>query len=1132
MKFSQPTHAMELFNSLVAISVVSTIALLIALFLVRLRSKISAGLRCQILRLSLILSVATLLLFVGGVVRHSDEQDSLAVRQVPALEATPVAPESLSKIDFDPSLETESVSSDDSAVEVTEPLVASSNSRKTDLPATKSSSTGVLSKSLAVASVGKPSVSASRWEMSKNVARTMVTLWLAITGLLLLIQLVRLVRSTLFWRRKLAGHVSGDDQANLLAEFVDLDNVAVVCRDDIQIPMVVGVFRPVILLPTNLGHTTQAERRMIVRHERQHIARRDILWDLVGSALTAMIWFQPLAWMVLRQLRIEREIACDDAVLQDVGRPQEYAQLLTTLARAAVQPHASQAIVATMAVHSQIERRVISILNLQRCGYQKRSTCVGVQASFGMMVSVLAVLLLAQLPEIRAAATSPRPGSTMSQEAASVKPAKEAQQSTAESSGQPMPEGYYRIRGRVVDKQGAGVVGAKVFIEGRHQVSPTTVTNAAGNYELLVPVISDRKRWDHVIAIRVVDPATGKMGAIVFNPWHSELVDSSGQVISVPNIIAAVPPTVPVTVTDQNGKPVPDAFVGMIQSPTVLSVVKTDRGGVANVPIVRNTLPPENERAALLFALKDGEGVVFQELPVGEGVEPVTIGLSGAAPLKVYAQVSKPIDGDAAYKNSRSPDWNSLRSYGPASGVQLWPVRMPGFACSSLTSPFCPVTDEQGLVTIEWMPKDSEWRGQLETTDARYFNATRGFPFPPQNGEVAQLTLEPKIEIGGVVSDNRKQPLGNVEVECTFSSLSLENRFHSRKVASVRTDSTGKFSFKVPCGARVNVYGHRGNAFSSVVQLETINVHFGKRSIVDKYKKLGLTMTNENRVFGVVTSGPNRTPLAEMRVDLWRMVDNSDRVEFLPSAAPIDNPAVRSAFRASVQTDENGRYEFTTSDGEWLIQNPIEDPRQSAKQYRLAVSGGFETRNDFHSDTMTQLTIHVDSEERKAQQAKVRRIIELGGYTVPDNLYSPWRKVLRRKPRAIEVAGAYIAWDGSATQLTVTPGAKVKVSGRLIDAQGQSAGKRSIRYVVHPQVLDGFPLPSPVTDTISGQIDSEEDGTFELDMCLKDCDCEIQMTADEGIEWAKQRWVAVTKFTPASGAPIDMGDLQVPPPDE
>jgi BlaR1 peptidase M56 len=71
----------------------------------------------------------------------------------------------------------------------------------------------------------------------------------------------------------------------------------------------------------------------ILRHELMHVRRRDYLWDRLATLGCYLVFFHPAAWLLRRELRWDRELACDNGSVDrsDACRL-EYAACLTTLA--------------------------------------------------------------------------------------------------------------------------------------------------------------------------------------------------------------------------------------------------------------------------------------------------------------------------------------------------------------------------------------------------------------------------------------------------------------------------------------------------------------------------------------------------------------------------------------------------------------------------------------------------------------------------------------------------------------------------------------------------------------------------------------------------------------------------------
>ncbi len=93
-------------------------------------------------------------------------------------------------------------------------------------------------------------------------------------------------------------------------------------------PVTWGTFRPVILLPPSMENLQPECRAAVLDHEYAHIQGYDFFARVLAEIACAVLWFQPLIWVVSRRLREEQELACDDYVLTLGGRASQYARLL------------------------------------------------------------------------------------------------------------------------------------------------------------------------------------------------------------------------------------------------------------------------------------------------------------------------------------------------------------------------------------------------------------------------------------------------------------------------------------------------------------------------------------------------------------------------------------------------------------------------------------------------------------------------------------------------------------------------------------------------------------------------------------------------------------------------------------
>jgi hypothetical protein len=167
-------------------------------------------------------------------------------------------------------------------------------------------------------------------------------------------------------------------------------------------PMSWGVLNRVILLPDGAERWTEPRLQAVLRHELEHVRRRDCLTQAVAEVSLALHWLNPLAWLAARRLRVEREHACDDAVVLGGARPSEYALALMELA-ANTRPLAPRTRVAAAMIRPvQLNGRLRAILDERRPrGASKLGT-----RSAGALAVVLVGAVAAFTPAASAPATA------------------------------------------------------------------------------------------------------------------------------------------------------------------------------------------------------------------------------------------------------------------------------------------------------------------------------------------------------------------------------------------------------------------------------------------------------------------------------------------------------------------------------------------------------------------------------------------------------------------------------------------------------------------------------------------------------------------------------------------------------
>ncbi|MGB6987498.1 MAG: M56 family metallopeptidase, partial [Candidatus Aquilonibacter sp.] len=109
-------------------------------------------------------------------------------------------------------------------------------------------------------------------------------------------------------------------------------DVRICVSDEITVPVAVGIFDAMILLPADLVHELDAnDLDRVLLHELAHVRRSDDWMNLFERVAQALFFFSPGIYWISRQMDLEREVACDDWVLEQSAENVPYARCLARI---------------------------------------------------------------------------------------------------------------------------------------------------------------------------------------------------------------------------------------------------------------------------------------------------------------------------------------------------------------------------------------------------------------------------------------------------------------------------------------------------------------------------------------------------------------------------------------------------------------------------------------------------------------------------------------------------------------------------------------------------------------------------------------------------------------------------------
>ncbi|NRS18122.1 BlaR1 family beta-lactam sensor/signal transducer [Brevibacillus sp. HB1.4B] len=171
-------------------------------------------------------------------------------------------------------------------------------------------------------------------------------------------------------------------------------NIVLAESKHVKSPMTFGVFTTYVVLPSHFDEWLSInEMKYIFLHELMHKKNNDIVMNYVTVVYQLLYWFHPLVWLAFREMRVDREIACDVAVLNflDKRNYPEYGhtiiKFLDKESRAGNVVLANQLNGSKKAVKKRIEK--IASHNAESMLLQLKSTVI-----FSMMVILVASQVL------------------------------------------------------------------------------------------------------------------------------------------------------------------------------------------------------------------------------------------------------------------------------------------------------------------------------------------------------------------------------------------------------------------------------------------------------------------------------------------------------------------------------------------------------------------------------------------------------------------------------------------------------------------------------------------------------------------------------------------------------------------
>lgn len=181
-----------------------------------------------------------------------------------------------------------------------------------------------------------PLSTATNVAASPSKGQWLIVAWAVGVAATLSMLCLRILKTARMARSKRTAH-----HANLLQAFDSIPseirrNVTLQQVDDLDVPALVGLWRPQIWMPNSWLETMSVEElRHVLLHELGHARRGDLWVQWLFAVVQCVHWFNPAVWLAARVAQTDRELACDAWVLRraDLREPEQYGATLVKAAQ-------------------------------------------------------------------------------------------------------------------------------------------------------------------------------------------------------------------------------------------------------------------------------------------------------------------------------------------------------------------------------------------------------------------------------------------------------------------------------------------------------------------------------------------------------------------------------------------------------------------------------------------------------------------------------------------------------------------------------------------------------------------------------------------------------------------------------
>lgn len=165
-------------------------------------------------------------------------------------------------------------------------------------------------------------------------------------------------------------------------------NITVRVCGGIHSPLIIGVLKPVLLLPK--AEMTDEQISNILLHETTHLKRNDVLIKWGAMLVKCVHWFNPAVYLICKNVNSECETSCDEAVVKNMTKQEKISYIDTILSLVSGEKRKAVALTTGMTGSKKsLKRRFTMINNKKRIS--KTAVVLSVVLAVALVVGALLI---------------------------------------------------------------------------------------------------------------------------------------------------------------------------------------------------------------------------------------------------------------------------------------------------------------------------------------------------------------------------------------------------------------------------------------------------------------------------------------------------------------------------------------------------------------------------------------------------------------------------------------------------------------------------------------------------------------------------------------------------------------------